>query len=354
MKTNINERLYSLEILRFLAAFIVFFGHYVHFYMHNKIQESNNIFFELNPSFIGGLAVPLFFMMSGVIFVHVYKEEILTKRISFKSFAYRRFARLYPLHILTLLLCAFLQNLIFIKTDNYFIYQFNDLKHFFLQLFFISDIGFEKGHSFNGPIWSVSNEVVLYICFFILCFISRHYRASLIFSSFVILSYVLVRHFNLILLKSAFSFFVGALICIYLQKIFYSRMQARHYFLKLIIYFGSLVLMHKIFSKGGLPHGSVAPILVSLCILFDRAVRDFFGETYKKVAIFLGAISYSAYLIHFPLQLFLILMSSYFLDLDFTKPYMLFIYVSLVLVSSIISFFLFEKPMQKYLLSKLI
>ena len=51
---------------------------------------------------------------------------------------------------------------------EYQIYFINDLKHFFLNIFFISGWGFEDSFSFNGPIWSVSLELIVYFVFFIL------------------------------------------------------------------------------------------------------------------------------------------------------------------------------------------
>lgn len=48
------------------------------------------------------------------------------------------------------------------------VYFINDLKHFFLHIFFISGWFTEGKLSFNGPIWSVSIELIVYFVFFIL------------------------------------------------------------------------------------------------------------------------------------------------------------------------------------------
>lgn len=66
-----NDRIYTLELLRFVAAFAVFFGHYAHFYMYFLIPQQKGIFYSLNPPY-GALAVPIFFLISGAIFVHTY------------------------------------------------------------------------------------------------------------------------------------------------------------------------------------------------------------------------------------------------------------------------------------------
>ena len=42
----------------------------------------------------------------------------------------------------------------------------NDLKHFLLNLAFASYWGFQDGQSFNGPSWSISAEILVYVLFF--------------------------------------------------------------------------------------------------------------------------------------------------------------------------------------------
>ena len=118
-----------------------------------------------------------------------------------------------------------------------------------------------------------------------------------------------------------------------------------------IIYAFGLFFMHRLFLKGGLPFGVVGPLLLTACILLDEKFIKCLGVYYKKIASFLGSISYSTYLIHFPLQLVLILISENFLNIDFTSSYMLLTYVLLVLIlSTAVSIFL-EKPAQRYILS---
>lgn len=43
----------------------------------------------------------------------------------------------------------------------------NDLYYFVLQLFVASDWGLQAGDSFNGPIWSISVELLVYVIFFV-------------------------------------------------------------------------------------------------------------------------------------------------------------------------------------------
>lgn len=109
----------------------------------------------------GNLAVQYFWMISGFIFAHVYSDG----RVGFAEFAGRRAARLYPLHFATLLLVTLLQGGLVLLIGTTLFYAPNDLYHFFLNLTFTSAWGFEKDLSFNGPIWSVSVEIPIYILF---------------------------------------------------------------------------------------------------------------------------------------------------------------------------------------------
>ena len=55
---------------------------------------------------------------------------------------------------------------------------------------FISSWGFENGHSFNAPIWSVSVEVAIYILFFFLLSLIKKYK--IIFIILIILILLLI------------------------------------------------------------------------------------------------------------------------------------------------------------------
>ena len=166
---------YLLDVIRGVAAFVILFWHYQHFFWNgtervefNKEEQPLYLIFYSFYNY-GHVAVYLFFILSGFIFFHTYGVRIADRVVSFRQYALNRFSRLYPLHLFTLILVVFLQIYYFKNFNDYYIYQFNDLKHFLLNLSFISFWGFEDGLSFNGPIWSVSIEVLLYLIFYIFC-----------------------------------------------------------------------------------------------------------------------------------------------------------------------------------------
>ncbi len=157
--------------LRGFAALAVVVYHYTHFFQYGSDGvlppgvDATAPFYELLGLLYrqGHRAVPLFWMISGLVLAHVYCGRIATGR----SFAINRFARLYPLHLLTLIVVAALQAWSLARTGIWPVYQHNDVWHFALNLLFASNWGFESGYSFNGPIWSVSVEVLAYALFWV-------------------------------------------------------------------------------------------------------------------------------------------------------------------------------------------
>src|SRR5690606_13446721 len=98
----------------------------------------------------------------GFVFSHVYHGRAATTR----SFLVNRFARLYPLHILTLFVVAALQWVAMQRLGYTPIHGTYDLAHFEPQLFMApGSLREAGGDSFNGPIWSVSVEIVIYAAF---------------------------------------------------------------------------------------------------------------------------------------------------------------------------------------------
>ena len=156
------QRFYFLDTLRGFASFAILIWHYQHFFF-DGIERPPNFDRTVQPGYIilkplyeyGEFAVYLFFILSGFIFFCMYSDGIARRSVSLKAFVLNRFSRLYPLHILTLLLTFGLQLIHLQLLNSYFVYQHNDLKHFLLQLGFMSFWGFQDGHSYNGPIWSV-------------------------------------------------------------------------------------------------------------------------------------------------------------------------------------------------------
>lgn len=158
-----SDRLKEIDAIRGLAALIVAFIFHQH-YLTGQFQsgplDGLPVFSFLHKH--GWVAVDLFFVISGFIFAHVY---IRTGRLQVSGFRFfwARFARLYPLHLVTLLLCA---GTLAFGTPFSASYVDNSSWNFFLNLMMLQESGLQTSKSFNTPAWSISVEIMCYVVFY--------------------------------------------------------------------------------------------------------------------------------------------------------------------------------------------
>jgi peptidoglycan/LPS O-acetylase OafA/YrhL len=170
------KRLTALDALRGVAALAVVAWHWQHFFSISGrwqpgwTRSMQPFFWLLKPLYVQGwAAVDLFFVLSGFVFFWLYGESIREGRVRAGAFALMRFSRLYPLQVLALIVVAVLQSLYFARIGSFFIYQDNDWRHFILHLGLVQNWWPNMPQSFDGPSWSISVEVLLYVIFFAAC-----------------------------------------------------------------------------------------------------------------------------------------------------------------------------------------
>lgn len=360
LRTEHENRLIGIELLRFAAAFGVLIWHYQNFLIgspgHPNIVLSEQPLYGLfAPLYVyGNSGVELFWCISGFIFTWKYIEPIHAGGVSFGRFIWLRFSRLYPLHFATLLLVAALNGLYFVRHGEYFIYPVNDLKHFLLNLGFASYWGFQADKSFNGPIWSVSVEILVYFLFF---GVSRVRRGNLwtdigmtILASIV---YAGLRRFTGIKLEvfGAITFFyIGAAACrIHEMLMAIPKAGQRR---ATVATFGIVAITCALVGAGVLKIAGASLAMFPAAILFSQlAIRP----RSDKLAAAIGAVgnlTYASYLIHFPVQVAMMLVLDGW-DIPsaslFYGPVLLPAYLILTLGLSFPVFHGFERPAQHWL-----
>jgi peptidoglycan/LPS O-acetylase OafA/YrhL len=162
-----NGQLPSLTALRGVAAFWVVLYHY-------SVQCLPNLDVVPHTYLIhkGYLAVDMFFMLSGFVMTHVYHRafsESVTRH--YRSFLVARIARIYPLHLLILVL--FVATALAARLTSGA--TLGSLRHFPLQGSesvgaFVANVfmvqGLDAGKlSWNYPSWSISVEFMAYLLF---------------------------------------------------------------------------------------------------------------------------------------------------------------------------------------------
>ena len=143
-----SDALKSLTFLRFFAAFWV-----VLFHLKNRIEYDSNSWFW---SFVdnGARGVDFFFMLSGFVIFHVYERQIADGKFSFWRFCVKRFARIYPLHLVMLL-----GYVAFAQLGN------NSTEGWIPSLLLVHAWSTTDGLVLNGPSWTLSAEAFAYILF---------------------------------------------------------------------------------------------------------------------------------------------------------------------------------------------
>lgn len=350
-----KSKLCNIDLLRGIAAVAILFWHYQHFYFQGTKAPTVELLKQQEPwanvfnwfYFYGLWGVQFFWILSGFVFFHVYRER---REISAKEFVINRFSRLYPLHFLTLLMVAVLQWISWKKLGNFQIYRFNDLHHFVLNIFMASEWGFQKAYSFNGPIWSVSVEILIYGAFFI--FLKT--LGIRLMSSFTwfLLGALFLRRFSNLEILQCFAFFgLGGLvqeIHVFFQKRYSSKFCLMTAGLTLVFLF-TVIQMGLVSIKSSVQYG-LFPVLIWFAGALDAS-----GVSSGRIGIGFGKITYSSYLIHVPIQIMImILFDTELVDRTIVNhPLFLIAYLSGTLFLARVTYVQIERPLQNYFKSRL-
>lgn len=335
-------KLLGLEILRFAAALAVLMNHYRFFSQMNGMPATNSSQFPLYsilwPFYEhGNYGVELFWGISGYIFFWKYGEPVHERLVSASNFFWLRLSRLYPLHLITLLAVAALQAVHRQITGDDFIYSASDPSALVRQLFLATDWGPPAEESFNGPIWSISAEVAIYAAFFLLVI---RFRPSVQLCLTMVLAGIVLQLAGLgwASIGCATYFFIGGLVAL----IPCSRERT----------WGALIagFMGILIAAGLFGERSQAPLALMLAvpsILIIATNNHRWMEQWERQIQFLGNLTYSSYLLHFPIQLSLaiIVAHSNFRPNVFSLSFLLG-WLAITLMAAAICYRTFELPVQ--------
>lgn len=335
--SSIPEYFGLLDQLRFLAALVVVIYHYPLFFRLPDLA-SGSALSPVRPEVLHAeLAVPFFWTLSGFVFFFQYRD----RSIGAIRFARQRFARLYPLHFATLLMVATLQFVSLKNIGETIFFPNNDVRHFLLNLTFMSSWGFEDGLSFNAPVWSVSVEILVYAAFFL-------FLPGLRWSVAVSLALIAISFFTYkwlgqhVALLCAVYFFTGCVCFEIVRRIPTTTLAAIGIIFLVIAYLNSEYILYtgetmtRIFIFAG--------IILLTCAIECR---------FRKLApaphssLNLGNYSYGVYLIHVPVMLATANVSYLILGDDtlvFSSPFMLAFHLLVCVSLACVAFFYLELP----------
>ena len=355
-----TDRFLAIEVLRFLCAFGVLCWHFKYFYYvgsnpvawvptEQPLYGMFSVFYDF-----GNKGVRVFWAISGFIFAGVYTRKILDGRVSLHNFAVNRFSRLYPLHILTFAYIAVLQIVYLQQNGSHFVFPASGLQNTILQFFMATNWLPEMPITFNGPIWSVTVEIIVYLIFFL---ITRRIGNSLLLAFGLMcvnsLPHLLELDWTVSDCASYFYAGVAAFACSEKIKkeiangnllVFAKLPWALH----LTALVASLLLIYCWAGKDNLLLAAMFPLLIAAS--FDLKPPASVAMVIKN----LGAITYSVYLIHFPLQLTTKVICALFgYNAPLDSPTVFIIFVAVTLISALALYHWFEMPCQDLIRRKM-
>jgi len=347
------NKLLGLEALRFLTAFAILVFHYRHFAFVGDQpvgldQQRLPLYGLLQPLHdSGAFGVWIFWCISGFIFFWKYRDPIAERSVGGWKFFVLRLSRLYPLHLATLLLVAMLQPAYFGLRGNFFVYQQNDLSHFLAQFLMASDWGIVQGYSFDGPIWSISVEVMVYFLFFLMLLGTRSWLLNVA----VILACLgaSALHAGGQLTNCLALFYVGGLAAMARRaaadKAYRRAIEGFAWLFVAVFPPLVAILLHDQLDRFDLPIFLIYPPVLLFCLS-----REILAPTFVQKAVeAAGNMTYSSYLLHFPIQLAIVIgfaVAGSAIPLYDVRFFA--IYLATTLLASYLTYRYFEAPAQNF------
>ena len=289
--------------------------------------HSNFLIFEKNILPGGFLGVDIFFIISGYLITSIiFKEWKINNNFSLINFYERRARRIFPGLIIVILL-SFPFAYHYLLASSFINYSQSIIS----AISFVSNFFFwYTKHQYNGPIaienpflhtWSLSVEEQFYIIFpifliFILKYLKKKFfiiLLSIIFISLTLsqIGSKIAPTFNFFLPHSRiWELLLGSILALlnFNKKKYFTKI---NYLKKLLPKIGLFFIIYSIFFFNEANHTSTRTLIPTLgtCLIIYFADKN---ELITKILslkplVFIGLISYSLYLFHYPLFSFFLL-----------------------------------------------
>lgn len=287
-----KKMLVELESLRGIAALFVVVFHIPKWHPVLDIGIINNAY----------LMVELFFVLSGYVIFTAYHDR-LNCFYDVLKFQFLRFGRLYPVHVLFLLVFVGIEFAKFfaaqkmgIISPNSVPFGNNDLAAFVKNIFLVQAMLPYQNLTFNNPSWSISVEFYTYLFFAITVLLAGRFRV-LVFAIVAAVSLMLLSSdmtFGMVaLLRCLAGFLLGCLSAYVIDKYDFTlpKLSLPAACLALVAY-----LQFKAFGE----HDTVV-FALTVAIVFALVKTD--DSVLKRalrmpVFLWIGKISYSIYMAH--------------------------------------------------------
>lgn len=335
------KQINQLTFTRFIAAMTIVIYHFgierdIPAFPFDKVEILHKIFKG------GNLGVSYFYVLSGFIMCYNYYQD--SGSLDKKKFWIARFSRIYPMHIVALLLMFLVYS---------FIEQKVTLKSSILQLTLLQSWSFDYRHSFNWPAWSLSVEGFFYaVCPLLLVFFQRNSKKVILLVVFLFWAVSMIQQWFFFIEKMPLplihvnGFLVGMLAGYYFRKNqFVGLFNNTTNTIFFLISFAIVIYMATIPEFFISTSGFLAPVFAVLILSIasnTSSISTFFS---KKFFILLGEISYCIYILHWPVWLIL----DKYKMIEMNKDVQFYLYLLLVNIVSYICYKYIEVPSRIYL-----
>jgi len=355
------EKIHALTSLRFFAALFVVIYHTI--WTTPPAINSAKVIDRIGS--LGFLSVGFFFLLSGYILAMVYLSP--GNQVSNGSFFAARFARIYPLYLLTLIVDTPWFILQVVKEHGHgHISTGRRVAEVLATNLFMLQAWFPSLRGIDNPNWSLSVEAVFYLLFpFIGVWLWRLRDRAIwitavgLWISSQIVIYLItphlgdnVRRFNPVLHLCTFA--LGILLARWQVTERERHGQSPKHTVSVAISLllalsGYVALIHWLpkIRIGNVHDGLMAPVF--MCIIWAFSANERWPARLLSVRwlVILGEASYGLYLIHIPV--FHLFQSSGLQSIAMLYP----LYVCLCVGLSVLSFYWIETPSRKWILHKL-
>ena len=262
----------------------------------------------------GYLGVDIFFIISGYLITSICLTK---KNYSFIKFIKKRIIRLIPSILGTIILCVVLSLVIFLPSDLSHFWN-SVISSIFLvpNFYFLFNGGYFGGINELKPLlhfWSLGIEIQFYIIYpLILVFIKNQFKGNFLILIFIIFFISVLLNFffisydydkiNFFMLPTRiWQFCLGSIIFFLPKNNFNTKCNN---FLSVLLIFLVILMVFLDFNIANLLLKFIISISVSLIIFFgtNTSEHNFFLD--NLIFNFFGKISYSLYLIHWPILVF--------------------------------------------------